>query len=351
MIDLQIDPQEWLAAAKAALMAVAKRSPNPIVENLCLLASPQGFALVGTDLETTVVAQGHSGKSAKPHQIILPAVAGRIPLIRLSDDGANILAESSGAIYTFPKLDGADFPRLTPAPTGWTKMPDLASRLGRAAPAMSENLKERECCGVLLTEDSAVATDSWRIHVAWGQDASTHSGIFLPAGLVKIAAQLDGDMQIAIAKSVVHVESPSQLVRCYAATPGAEKFPPWEKLIPTDRSAISTHAPSAKVLDALSALELVADPVAGVFLIIDPTGLRIQLVDDEGKPGASTTVKASAVESNGYAIVEIKHLRQAVEQIKTENVVISLYSDMGESGVVEVSDEAGTEFTAVISAR
>ena len=140
-------------------------------------------------------------------------------------------------------------------------------------------------------------------------------------------------------------------MRCYAATPGHKEFPPWNQMISDGRPDTFIYAPSEKVLAALSALELVADPTSGVFIIINSDGLRLQLVDQGGRPGASTSVEVSAAEGDGYAIVELRHLRQAIEPVPGGTVVIGLQPNLGETGVVEISDETGTKFTAVVSAR
>lgn len=307
-----------LPSFRSAVGAVAPYAPSksglsPVLTFLHLRATETQLTLTATDLQqTATLTTPYTGPAweactdAKRLTNALKRLKG--DMITVSYDDLTLTLRAGRSSVALPCIDPTEYPDTNSQlgdPIGEVSGELLARVLSVVAPSMSTDEARPNLVGTLVTaRDSsliAVSTDGYRLHtITEALELSDFEGL-LPAPAVSALARL--------AKGAETLRLYAREANVFSVTTDtgegeitvsirllAERFPPWEAVIPSDKGAVTLSLDVTEALEALSVASLVGegDRLARVELTHEGAVWRVGANGAAGEAQGEVSVEASA---------------------------------------------------------
>lgn len=306
-------PSFRAAVGTVAPYAPAKSSISPVLACLYLSATETQLTLTATDLQqTATLTTSYSGPAweacvdAKRLTSALKRLKGDMISVRY--DALTLTLRAGRATVALPCVDPIEYPETSSQlgePIGEVSGERLARVLSVVAPAMSTDEARPNLVGTLVTaRDSsltAVSTDGYRLHtISESMELSDFEGL-VPApavsALMKLAQRADTLRLYARSTDTLSVTTDtSEGALSVSIRLLAERFPPWEAVIPSDKGAVTLSLSVNEALEVLSVASLVGegDRLARIELAHEGAVWRLSADGAAGKAHGEVSVEASA---------------------------------------------------------
>ncbi len=254
---LQVDRADFLKSVTAASGATDRRTTIPILSYLKLVVADDRLVVMGTNLDTEVVAEckaegeGSTCLPAARLRDLLKAMSGveKVALAGASNGRVTLAAERVEA--TFMTLPAADFPLINKRDLVWSvALPEgvTAFVIGGASDVMSTEETRYYLNGVCIQVDGGVvratATDCHRLISRTANLVDHETDIaqqIIPSHAVKLMLRVVGKAEAVVTGHVegrqgyVEIASNGILIR---TKPIDGTFPDWRRVVPADEGGI-----------------------------------------------------------------------------------------------------------------
>ena len=188
---------ELLAAIKRVKHGVARKSYLPVLSGILF----EDGKLTTTDMETTLATrvQGTGNVSIVAPAVLLEKVVARLSgTVTLTRDGLNLRVSAGSRAYTLQSLDPLDFPKTVGGAGELMPMiplPTWREAWSRVEPAVSKDTTRPPLTGTLISGDTMVATDSYRLaRYLFPAGTADLPTAIIPRRALEIVAKLKGDV-------------------------------------------------------------------------------------------------------------------------------------------------------------
>lgn len=330
-LQFTIERSALLAAVRLARVAVATRTPLPVLTHLLLDATPDGgLVITATDLEIGLVVTApavvkEAGRATIPATLAAAMLAQcAAPTLVVALDQGKVRLTGSGTKLALPSLDPTDFPTLgsgnPPVPLADCEAGQFRAAVARVAFACAEGDGSRPMLGgvnLAFTRETLTlsACDGYRlarttvpIH---RPDGAEDLAVLIPAkiltGIIGALCAALPDGQLAIGRDRNAIVLATVTATGHARTLDAA-FPDLDHLIPRAYT-LTRVVPRAEWRDAARLAHLAAAPsggkdgFVGLDLDIDADGITVAGSDESE---AVITVATPPVAGEGAAPVAVK---------------------------------------------
>lgn len=301
------------AVLMVAPYATAKSSLSPVLTFVHLRATETQLTLTATDLQqTATLTTPYTGPAweacvdAKRLTNALKRLKG--DTISVSYDDLTLTLRAGRSSVALPCIDPAEYPDTNAQlgePIGEVSGDQLARVLSVVTPSMSTDEARPNLVGALIiAQDStltAVSTDGYRLHTITESLALSDFEGLVPASavpaLLKLASRADTLRLYARNTDALSVTTDtSEGALTVSIRLLAERFPPWEAVIPSDEGAVTLSLDVAETLEALNIASLVGegDKLSRVELTHEGGVWRIGANGAAGEAQGEVSVEASA---------------------------------------------------------
>lgn len=300
------------AVARVAPYAPAKSGLSPVLTFLHIRATESQLTLTATDLQqTATLTTPYSGPAweactdAKRLTHALKRLKG--DMITVSYDDLTLTLRAGRSSVALPCIDPTEYPDTNSQlgdPIGEVSGDQFARVLSVVAPSMSTDEARPNLVGTLVTaRDSsitAVSTDGYRLHTITEALALSDFEGLVPAPSVPALARLAKSSETlrlyargADALSVTTDTGEGEITVSIRLL--AERFPPWEAVIPSAKGAVVLSLNVTEALEALSIASLVGegDKLARVELAHEGAVWRVGANGAAGEAQGEVSVEAS----------------------------------------------------------
>jgi len=293
-----IPKSSLLAALRLAAGVADRKSTMPILGNVLLRVTKRTLLVAATDLTVSLSAEVELAATPKPtdgaltlsaatlREIVEKAPGDTISVKRTDNNWAEI--KSGKASYKVVGLVDRDFPKLPDHREVSATTVDAArfvQLIDRTFASVCQDETRHHLCGVLLTFDkgtsslTAVSTDGHRLSVAVAplELALPVDGVIVPLrGLVAIRHLFK---QYGAESCSLAVSAGCLFVRYDATTLAVKlvdgKFPPWQQVMPTKKTATVTVNRQA-LLDCIRRMQSMTTDQRGMRLTLTGETLHVR---------------------------------------------------------------------------
>ncbi len=365
MLLIQTTRETLLGTLQAVTGIVERRHTLPILSNVLVEGSSNGFAFVATDLEIQVRSESASASAFEPFSTTVAAkklqdILRTLPeetTVSMEQSDSKMIIKAGKSRFTLQSLPAEDFPRFaaedSPLASLQISQKTFRKMLGRVQFAMAQQDIRYYLNGMLLVlgpgEVRVVATDGHRLsydRLDAGSGVQGEGEVIVPRKtvleLMRLLADSDEPLVVEIGKSQVRFRF-ANIVMHSKVVDG--KFPDYGKVIPTGYKNRFTVARSEMLKALQRAAILSNEKFRGVRLVLTLDSMKIvssNSEQEEAEEELEIDYKGDALDI-GF---NVNYLVDVLTSIEGDRVECA-FGDSNSSALITLPDDANFKYVVM----